>query len=123
MYQGEAGRGNDALEIAALRARISRAQAGGGDAIVQLWHEDVDAAKHEVEWLKKHPDALSKQLRQQAAAAKRVEKARDLAQIAQYRRSLRVLLHSSPADLDDEAVIEVLRSLRPHREPLLSLPP
>ena len=122
LYQGEEGKGNDALETAALRARISRAQAGG-DAIVQLWHEAVDAAKEEKAWLQRHPSALSKQLREAAAAAKRLERAKDLAQVAQYRRSLRVLMFSSPADLEDDDVIEALRALHPERGPVQNIPP
>ena len=107
LNQGKEGKVNDALETAALRARISLAQAGG-DAIVQLWHEAVDAAKEEKAWLQRHPSALSKQPREAAAAAKRLGRAKDLAQVAQYRRSLRVLMFSSPADLEDDDVIEAL---------------
>ena len=122
LYQGEDGKGNEVLETAALRARISRAW-GGGAALVQLWHEAVDAAKGEKEWLKRHPSALSKQLQESAAAAKRLERARDLAQVAQYRRSLRVLMHASPADLDDATVQAALKALHPEREEVRNLPP
>ena len=122
LYQGEEGKGNEVLETAALRARITRAW-GGGAALVQLWHEAVDAAAGEKEWLKRHPAALSKQQRDIAVAEKRLERARDLAQAAQYRRALRILMHSSPADLDDETVQTALRALHPERKPVSSLPP
>lgn len=74
-YQRKEGRGNDALEIAVLRTRITRAHAGYCDAIVQLWHEAFDTAKEKNEWLKKHPEALYKQicekLRQKSAFRER----------------------------------------------------
>ena len=69
----------------------------------------------------RHPSALSKQLREQCAAEKRVERARELTQVAQYRRFLRVLMHSSPAYLEDEDFIAALRALHPQREPVASL--
>lgn len=68
IYQGEEGRGSDSREFAALRARIARAQTGG-DETVNLWHEAVDTTNDEKKWLQRHPAALFKQLRQQAAAA------------------------------------------------------
>ena len=64
------------------RARITRAWSGG-DAVVQLWHEAADAAAGELDWLKRHPSALSKQQRDSATAAKRLERARELAQVSQ----------------------------------------
>lgn len=44
LYEGKVGRDNDALEISALRTRITEAHASSG-AIVELWHEVVHAAK------------------------------------------------------------------------------
>ena len=73
------------METATLRSRIPRAW-GGGAALVQMWQEAVDAAAAEKEWLTHYPAALSQRQRENAAAAKRLEQARDLAQVAQYRR-------------------------------------
>lgn len=102
LYQGEVGKGSEALETAALRELIPHAQASG-DSIVQLRDEAVDAAQAEKDGQKRHPAALSKKLLQQASAKKRVERARDLARAAQYRRSIRTRMHSNPAHLDGVA--------------------
>ena len=83
----------------------------------------MDAANGEKEWLRRHPAALSKQLKMEAAAERRLERATELAKVAQYRRSLRVLLHTSPDDLEDDEVIAAFRALHPAREPVQSLPP
>lgn len=61
--------------------------------MVQMWHKALEIAKGEKEWLKRHPEALSKHIREEAAAGKRFERNRGLAQASQYRRWLRV---SSP---------------------------
>lgn len=121
LYQGEEGRGNDALEVISLRARITRAHAGT-NAIVQMWHEAVDVSKGGKEWLKGH-SALSKQLPKQAFFEKRAKRARDLAEVAHYRRSLRVLLYSSPTDLERDTVIAALCALHPTCELLKALLP
>lgn len=95
LYQGEEGRGNDALETNALHARIT-CSTEGWEAIIQPWHDSVASAKSEKDWPQRHPSALSKQIRDQAAAEKRVERARGISQFAQYRRSLHVLMYFSP---------------------------
>ena len=122
LYQGEDGKGKEVHETATLRARITRAWEGGA-ALIQLWHEAVDTAAAEKAWLKRHPSALSKQQRAASIATKRLERARDLSQAAKYRRSLRLLMHSSPAYLDDDDVQAALRALHPRREPVKYLPP
>lgn len=122
VYQDEAGCENEALEIFALCSRIIRGQ-DGGEAIVQLCHEGVDAAKGEQDCFKRRPAVLSKQLIEQATAFRRLARATELAQAAHYRRSLRALLHSSPADLDDEDIAAAFRTLRTQRAHNQSLPP
>lgn len=72
--------------------------------------------------MQRHLVALAKQLREQAVVEKSVKRARELAQVAQYRRFLCVM-HSSPADLKDEEVIAALSAIHPHRELVTSLPP
>lgn len=66
---------------------------------------------------------MSQQQREIAVASMHLERGRDLAQVAQYRRSLRLLMHSSPSDLDKEAVQAALRSLNLERAPVVSLSP
>lgn len=83
----------------------------------------VNAANGEKYWLQRHTAALPKQLRLEAAAGKRAERALELARSAPYRRSLRFLMHFSPADMHDGEVIASLLGFHPHRKPLTRLPP
>lgn len=71
LYQGEAKKGKEVLYTAAFRARTTRAL-DGGDAIVQPWHEAVDAAAGEQKWLIRHPAAMSQQQRESSVASKRL---------------------------------------------------
>lgn len=122
---------NEALDIAAFLSRILRARADG-ELIVQLWYEAVDTEKGEQDWLKRHSAAILKKLCEQAAAAtssggffgnRRLARATDIAEAAQYRRSLRVLLLLSLAELEDEEFVAALRALHPQRAPVQSLLP
>lgn len=116
IYQDEEGRGNETLETADIRARNTRSRAGS-DEIAQLRNEAVDAAEVERNWLTRHPTALPKKMREQAA----VERSRELAQVAQYRISLRVILFSSPSELDEDVFIAALRIFHPQQEPVNNL--
>ena len=122
LHRGDDGQENEAMEVAALRSRIRRAQ-GGEDALVCLWHEAADAARDERDWLERHPHLKSAEARAQAAAERRLHKAAALADRAQYGRALRTLMFTTPADMADDAVLAQLRALHPEREPVQPWPP
>ena len=122
LYRGEDGQGNEALETAALRARIRRAQSGDA-ALVSLWHEAAAAAKNERDLLERDPRLKSAAARELAAAERRLNKAAALAERAQYGRALRTLMFTAPADMSDNDVLAQLRELHPQRDPVLPLPP
>lgn len=87
LYLREEERAKDDLEIAAFRSRITRSHIGG-DAIVQLWHEKVGRCKkggrNGSSATPRHPAALFMHLRETKATARRAERARELAHVAQY---------------------------------------
>lgn len=82
---------------------------GGGESLVQLRQEAVDAAADGKLLLTHHPAALFRQQPASSSPAGWLERARDLAQVSQQRRSLLVLLHAPPANLNDEVVQAALR--------------
>lgn len=95
------------LEVVALRfAQVCIIYA---NAVLQVFrflssflerNKAVGTAAGENEWLMRYPDAIFKQQRDIAVSSKRLERARDLAQVAQNRPSFRLLLQSSPVYLD-----------------------
>ena len=121
LYRGEDGQGNEALETAALRARIRRALAGDA-ALVELWHEAAAAACNERDLLERDPRLKSEAVREMAAAGRRLNKASALAERAQYGRALRTLMFTTPADMSDADVLAQLRALHPQRDPVQPAP-
>lgn len=74
--------------------------------------EDFDSGSSAIRSGRTVRAALSKQKRAIEFATKRLKRSGDLAQVSQYRPSRYLMIHSSPANLEDDAVQEALLVLK-----------